>query len=1009
MLRVEIFLALSDFFPDAIEPIRSDFNELLGQEHIRVWHSPYTACDPKKIWHTEVADRIHDAFLVSLRPDLIFIPGIFPGSVAYFSYPGLLTSDIRTVAIVEGLDHCQSHQIAFLKIADLLLVKPPHVSALHDLGISDKHIKSDLFIGETEFSQQDAQALLRIFVELVNDVKPTPARLDHRPKLAYVSPLPPDRSGIADYSAQLLPYLARYYDIDLIIDQPTLSKPNGIPHCAIKTCDWFLQNAHLYDRVIYHFGNSPFHQHMFVMLARVPGIVVLHDFYLGDIQHFLENSAGLPHAHTRAIYLSHGYDALIECFQTKNLPGVIRKYPANLEVLQQASHIIVHSQHSRSLADAWYGSGFSDNWTVVPLLRAAMAVTNRSMARKKLGLKPRDFIICSFGLMNESKLNHRLLNAWLNSRLATDVNCMLVFVGEEENGEYGAQIRQTIRTASQAKNISITGWADSATFNNYLAAADIAIQLRAFSRGETSAAVLDCMRYALPAIVNVHGSFSELPSDAVWKIPDNFEDNQLIDAMETLWQNPDKITSLGQRAQAIVSTLHAPDVCAAQYAEVIEQTHARARFEIDSLASNISPHFLLEDKELINIASSIARTLIPKMAKKQLFIDVSATCRNDLKTGIQRVVRALVWELILSAPPGYRVEPVYLTSESGQWQYRYARAWTSTSLNICAGWMPDEPVEYTAGDVMLVADFTSVFSVEAERGGVFRSLNNEGVKLHFFVYDLLPILMPEFFPPGQFGFSEWLNTLSRVADSAICISQSVAEDLGAWMKIANPPRIRPMHIDWFHLGANIENSIPTLGIPANSAMIYSRLHAAPSFLMVGTIEPRKGYLQTLEAFTQLWREGFDINLVIVGREGWHGFPDSSRRTIPEIMVRLRNHPELGKRLFWLEGISDEYLEKIYAASTCLIAASEGEGFGLPLIEAAQRGLPIIARDIPVFREVADDHASYFAGLEPEKLSIAVKAWLTHHKLHPGPPSLMPSWLTWKQSVEQLVHKLGLTH
>lgn len=82
--------------------------------------------------------------------------------------------------------------------------------------------------------------------------------------------------------------------------------------------------------------------------------------------------------------------------------------------------------------------------------------------------------------------------------------------------------------------------------------------------------------------------------------------------------------------------------------------------------------------------------------------------------------------------------------------------------------------------------------------------------------------------------------------------------------------------------------------------------------------------------------------------------------VEALVDNARRHPEFGKMLFWLEGISDEYLEKIYAASTCLLASSEGESFCLPLIEAAQHKLPIIARDIPIFREVSSEYAYYFA-------------------------------------------------
>jgi glycosyltransferase involved in cell wall biosynthesis len=121
-----------------------------------------------------------------------------------------------------------------------------------------------------------------------------------------------------------------------------------------------------------------------------------------------------------------------------------------------------------------------------------------------------------------------------------------------------------------------------------------------------------------------------------------------------------------------------------------------------------------------------------------------------------------------------------------------------------------------------------------------------------------------------------------------------------------------------------------------------------------------------------------------------------------LVEKLRNHSESGKRLFWLEGISDEYLKKVYAASTCLIAASEGEGFGLPLIEAAQHKLPIIARDIPVFREVAEEHAFYFKSIEPQALTDTVQQWLELNMQGKVPRSDDMSRLTWEQSAEQLI-------
>jgi len=173
----------------------------------------------------------------------------------------------------------------------------------------------------------------------------------------------------------------------------------------------------------------------------------------------------------------------------------------------------------------------------------------------------------------------------------------------------------------------------------------------------------------------------------------------------------------------------------------------------------------------------------------------------------------------------------------------------------------------------------------------------------------------------------------------------------------------------------------------------TQLGQKPTFLMVGTIEPRKGHAQTLDAFERLWAEGVEANLAIVGKEGWDVDP---------LVRRLREHSERGTRLFWFDNISDEYLERIYQASTCLIAASEGEGFGLPLIEAAQHRLPILARDLPVFQEVAGDHAVYFTGLEAADLANAIREWLTAWHNDQAVASDQMPWLTWEESATQLL-------
>lgn len=389
-----------------------------------------------------------------------------------------------------------------------------------------------------------------------------------------------------------------------------------------------------------------------------------------------------------------------------------------------------------------------------------------------------------------------------------------------------------------------------------------------------------------------------------------------------------------------------------------------------------------------NIIAQMLSCIHADTVSKQLFVDISELAQRDAKTGVQRVTRSILKELLKSPPEGYVVEPVYATTDTPG--YRYARRFSARFLGGQCD-LEDDPIDYCSGDIFLGLDLQHhVVGVQEK---YLATLRQDGVKVFFVIYDLLPILMPRAFPPGtDLGHVAWLKILVKF-DGVVCISRAVATELEEWQRQLGPQRLRPFKIGWFHLGADVENSVPTLGLPDDAGHVLEELTHRPTFVTVGTIEPRKGQTQALAAFELLWKQGIDANLIIVGKQGW---------MVEPLIEKLRSHIELNKRLFWMEGISDEYLEKVYAASTCLLAASEGEGFGLPLIEAALHKVPIIARDIPVFREVAGDHAFYFKGLEPQNLSAAIKNWLMLNVKGKAPQSINMPWLTWSQSAQQLL-------
>lgn len=379
---------------------------------------------------------------------------------------------------------------------------------------------------------------------------------------------------------------------------------------------------------------------------------------------------------------------------------------------------------------------------------------------------------------------------------------------------------------------------------------------------------------------------------------------------------------------------------------------------------------------------------------KQLLVDISELVRQDACSGIQRVVRSIIKEWFKNPPDGFQVLPVYATTD--KLGYYYANKFISQFLQVPKVFLEDNLVEARSGDVFVGLDLNSIMM--EMHSNYLKDFRDKGVKIWFVVYDLLPVLMPNNFSSNVCEwFSNWLKTVVQF-DGVVCISHAVADEMHKWILANNGRQTLSLAIKWFHLGADISASVPSRGIPAQAEQSLSKIQLRPAFLMVGTLEPRKGYLQVLEAFEYLWCLGIDINLVIVGKRGW---------MVDLLTERLINHTRNDEYLFWMESISDEYLEKIYSASTCLIAASYGEGFGLPLIEAAQHNLPIIARDIPVFREVAGEHAYYFSGDTPEDLASTILNWQSLYKQGMHPKSDNMPWLTWAQSAEQLKEALGL--
>ncbi len=572
-----------------------------------------------------------------------------------------------------------------------------------------------------------------------------------RRKLAFVCPMPPQRTGIASYAVELLPELMDAFDIELVVDQPDVDLPPALAALPVRQAAWFAEHGGEYDQVLYQFGNSPFHSHMFALLARHPGVVVLHDFFLGGALAHAQMSGAMPQAWQDALFHAHGYLAVRAGGADAGV-GAHKAWPASLGVLEHATRTIVHSRHARRLAETWYGPQAASHIDVIAHPRKPPAVQDRAAARAALGIADDAFLVCSFGFVAPNKLVHELLEAWLASRLAHDPRCHLVLVGANHDSPYGVRVEEIVRGAGPDARIRIAGWCDDALYRTWLQAADVGVQLRANAHGESSGAVLDCLNYGLPTIVNANGSMAEFPEDAVWRLPDSFAVAELAAALDTLRGDGARRRALRERAVALLDAGFRPARCAAQYRATLDRAYADGLSEAAHLRAALAAHGGAGDTALARLAQDLAGAPT-HMPRRQLLVDIGAS-GNDATAG------ALLAALLAEDGGGLRVEPVRFDVRDGQ--YRYARQAAARLLGIA---LPrgDEPVDVAPGDALVLLDTAQA----APRAAILAGWRDRGVTVN---------LVLQAAPAGA-AEAAALRTLAGAADRLLCADAALAQQL----------------------------------------------------------------------------------------------------------------------------------------------------------------------------------------------------------------------------------------
>lgn len=375
-------------------------------------------------------------------------------------------------------------------------------------------------------------------------------------RIAYCSPINPVHSGISDYSEELLPYLSQYADITVYIDQGLTPTNTAIAqHMSVRSLHQLVADNqhHPYDAILYHMGNSPAHFQIWDVAQQLPGVIVMHDLVL---HHFMLQYHAV-HRHNISAYqrLAESYYGTAGAeVADRMLQGVfddsVFTMPLCQPVLESAQLLISHSHY---VADAAATLRPTLARAVVPMGVPVLPVTDPAPLRSQLDLGEDPFIIASFGHVNPYKRVDQVLRTVRTLRRA-GINAHYIIVGSvSPNFALDTLVR---RTGTQDA-VHVTGYASTEDFALYVALADVCINLRHPTAGETSASLLRLLAAAKPTLITASGSFLEIPRDAAVHIPlDQSEGAMLTASTFLLHQHHAVRQTLGHNARAFVQHGH---------------------------------------------------------------------------------------------------------------------------------------------------------------------------------------------------------------------------------------------------------------------------------------------------------------------------------------------------------------------------------------------------------------------------------------------------------------------
>ncbi|QDL06636.1 hypothetical protein DP113_00765 [Brasilonema octagenarum UFV-E1] len=412
-----------------------------------------------------------------------------------------------------------------------------------------------------------AASYFKLFTNSLLETKKT-GKLQ-RPKIAYVSPWLPQRSGIANYSYEIVRHLKEYVDITLYVENPKECSAD-IFELSMKSLSTLPKDIKNYDSIIYHIGNnSKFHKAIYQMAWQYPGIVVLHEF---NIHPFLADSfLGTDKESLYAEALTEAYGeqgkSSYEAVKFRCEYPEIWKFPMSHALVKRSLGAIVHS---RWVKDQLQEIG---DVSVVPLGSVVNTVLDtgddRLALKRRFGIDANKFIISTFGFVNKLKRIPTILEA---IKILIDKGYPVQYLIGGDLIDPSLKIEETIQSLGLSKNVTISGYLNDEDFESCIRMSDVVLNLRYPSMGESSAALMTVLSYGKACIISNYQQFAELPNSVCWKVDiDDLEVPQLVAYLEELMRNSAARKQLGKNAAFFAANYSSYQIAAKLYAGIIEK------------------------------------------------------------------------------------------------------------------------------------------------------------------------------------------------------------------------------------------------------------------------------------------------------------------------------------------------------------------------------------------------------------------------------------------------------